>query len=44
VFVGFEPTIAKFWTSASIKVLDDERDLDLQSFIVYPRLALMLEL
>ena len=44
VFVGFELTCAKFWTSASIKVLDDKRDLDLDSFIVYPGFALMFEL
>ena len=44
VFLGFELTVAKFWTSASIKVLDDERNMDLDSFIVYPGLALMLEL
>jgi hypothetical protein len=44
VFVGFELTLAKFWTSASVKVLDDERDMDLDSFIVYPGIALMFEL
>jgi hypothetical protein len=44
VFIGFELTMVKFWTSASLKVLQNKRDLDLQSFIVYPGLALLLEL
>jgi hypothetical protein len=44
VFVGFELTCAKFWTSASLKLLERERDLALESFIVYPGFALLLEL
>jgi hypothetical protein len=44
VFIGFELTMAKFWTSASLKLLQNKHDLDLQSFIVYPGLALLLEL
>ncbi len=44
VFVGFELTMAKFWTSASLQLDETKRDLDLQSFIVYPGFALLLEL
>lgn len=44
VFIGFELTMVEFWTSASLKVLQNKRDLDLKSFIVYPGLALLLEL
>jgi hypothetical protein len=44
VFVGFELTCAKFWTSATLKLLEREHELDLQSFIVYPGVALLLEL
>jgi hypothetical protein len=44
VFVGFELTCAKFWTSAELKLLDRQRELDLESFIVYPGFALLLEL
>jgi len=44
VFVGFELTCAKFWTSATLELLERKHDLDLQSFIVYPGLALLLEL
>ena len=44
VFLGFELTMAKFWTSASLKLLQNKHDVDLESFIVYPGFALMLEL
>lgn len=44
VFVGFELTCAKFWTNASLKILDSETRFDVDSFIVYPGIALMLEL
>jgi len=36
--------MAKFWTSAHLELLQDERDVNLDTFIVYPGLALMLEL
>jgi hypothetical protein len=44
VFVGFELTCAKFWTSATLKLMQREHAIDLQSFIVYPGIALLLEL
>jgi hypothetical protein len=44
VFIGFELTCAKFWTSASLEFLERKRDVDLDSFIVYPGIALLLEL
>jgi hypothetical protein len=44
VFIGFELTCAKFWSSASLKLLDRRRDVELESFIVYPGLALLVEL
>ena len=44
VFVGFELTLAKFWTSAELQILDSKSDFDVDSFIVYPGIALMLEL
>jgi hypothetical protein len=44
VFLGFELTVAKFWTSAKLKLLQDEHDANLDTFIVYPGFALMLEL
>lgn len=44
VFVGFELTVAKFWTSGKLELLQREHEIALQSFIVYPGLALMLEL
>ena len=44
VFLGFELTCAKFWTSAKLKLLDQEHTTKLQSFIVYPGIALLLEL
>lgn len=44
VFVGFELTCAKFWTSASLQLLDRQRDAEVESFIVYPGFALLLEL
>jgi hypothetical protein len=44
VFIGFELTVAKFWTSASLELQDRKTDLDIDSVIVYPGLALMFEL
>jgi hypothetical protein len=44
VFFGFELTIAKFWTSADLKLPGRELDVDLDSLIIYPGFALMLEL
>lgn len=41
VFFGFELTCAKFWTNAKLKISADERDLALESFIVYPGFALL---
>jgi hypothetical protein len=44
VFFGFELTCAKFWTSANLKLPGREREVDLESLIIYPGFALMLEL
>ena len=43
-FFGFELTCAKFWTNANLKLPGREREVDLDSVIVYPGFALMLEL
>lgn len=44
VFLGFELTCAKFWTNANLTLADTERELALDSFIIYPGFALMAEL
>lgn len=44
VFFGFELTCAKFWTNASLEILGSKTDFAVDSFIVYPGVALMLEL
>jgi hypothetical protein len=44
VFFGFELTCAKFWTNANLTLADTERELALDSFIIYPGFALMVEL
>jgi hypothetical protein len=44
VFLGFELTLAKFWSHPELRFLDYRRDVELESFIVYPGIALMLEL
>jgi hypothetical protein len=44
VFLGFELTMAKFWTNASLTIQGQKTETKLQSFIVYPGVALMLEL
>jgi hypothetical protein len=44
VFIGFELTVVKFWTSANMDFFGRKHDVDLKSSIVYPGLALMLEL
>jgi hypothetical protein len=44
VFLGFELTCAKFWTNANLKLADTERELALDSVIIYPGFALMAEL
>jgi hypothetical protein len=44
VFVAFELTCAKFWTSASLGLLENQREVELESFIVYPGFALLFEL
>lgn len=41
VFFGFELTCARFWTNAKLKLVDDERDLALESWIIYPGFALL---
>jgi hypothetical protein len=43
-FFGFELTCAKFWTNAELKLPGREQDVDLESLIIYPGFALMLEL
>jgi hypothetical protein len=44
VFVGLELTLVKFWTSASLSFGDQDRDVELDSFIIYPGLALLFEI
>lgn len=44
IFLGMELTCAKFWTSASLQLADKKADLDIDSFIVYPGIAIMGEL
>jgi hypothetical protein len=41
VFFAFELTIAKFWTDATLKVLDREREVSIDSWIIYPGFALL---
>jgi hypothetical protein len=44
LFFGFELTCAQFWTNANLKLPDAEREVALDSFIIYPGFALMGEL
>ena len=44
VFIGFELTVVKFWTRASVDFFGSQHDIDLKSTVVYPGIALMLEL
>ena len=41
VFFGFELTCARFWTNAKLQLLDEQRDLALESWIIYPGFALL---
>lgn len=44
VFFGFELTCAKFWTNANLTLPGNQREVELDSFIIYPGFALMAEL
>lgn len=41
VFLGFEMTLAQFWTSARLDAFGRRLDVDLSSFVVAPGVALM---
>lgn len=41
VFFAFELTLARFWTNAKLNFLDSERDIAIESWIIYPGFALL---